>query len=39
MYLILMRRGEAVPQTENISNRNRKLTREGKRQVLYLKNN
>ena len=33
MYLILMRHGEAVPQTENISNRDRKLTREGKRQV------
>lgn len=33
MYLMLMRHGEAVPQTENISNRDRKLTREGKRQV------
>ncbi len=33
MYLILIRHGEAVPQTDNIDNRDRKLTMEGKRQV------
>ena len=30
MYLILMRHGEAVPQTEDVPNRERRLTKEGK---------
>ena len=33
MYLILMRHGEAVPQTEDVPNRERRLTKEGKKQV------
>lgn len=33
MYLILMRHGEAVPQTENIANKNRSLTPKGVRQA------
>lgn len=33
MYLILMRHGEAVPQTEDMANRDRKLTAEGKKAV------
>ena len=33
MYIILMRHGEAVPQTEEVSNQNRSLTPKGMRQV------
>lgn len=33
MYIILMRHGEAVPQTEEASNQNRSLTPKGMRQV------
>ena len=33
MYLILIRHGEAVPQTEDVPNRERRLTKEGKKQV------
>ena len=33
MYLIFMRHGEAVPQTEDVPNRERRLTKEGKKQV------
>lgn len=33
MYLILMRHGEAVLQTEDVPNRERRLTKEGKKQV------
>lgn len=33
MYIILMRHGEAVPQTEEASNQNRSLTSKGMRQV------
>lgn len=33
MYLILMRHGEAVPQTENIANKNRPLTPAGVREA------
>lgn len=33
MYLILMRHGEAVPQTEDVMNRERRLTKEGKKQA------
>lgn len=33
MYIILMRHGEAVPQTEDITNRERGLTPKGMRQA------
>ncbi len=33
MYIILMRHGEAEPETESVSNRNRALTPKGMRQV------
>ena len=33
MYIILMRHGEAVPQTDEISNKERSLTPKGMRQA------
>ena len=34
MYIILMRHGEAEPQTEDVANRDRRLTGKGRKQVF-----